>query len=150
MKRVMLCSLLLLLAFPLKVYARVPVEDNVKSVKSTSSETYTDEEITSIADVVYTESNNQSEMGKRLVIDVILNRVDNETFPNTVQEVLSQKGQFSKYSYGQPLDDIIVLVKEEIDERTNEDVLFFKKNGYHSFGEPILKEGAHYFSGLEE
>ena len=34
-------------------------------------------------------------IGKRLVVDVVLNRVDSPLFPDTITEVLEQTGQFT-------------------------------------------------------
>ena len=42
---------------------------------------YTAEDIVTISKIVYHEANNQSELGKRLVADTILNRVDSDEFP---------------------------------------------------------------------
>lgn len=47
-----------------------------------------------LALVVEAEAGNQSELGKRLVVDVVLNRVDSEEFPDTIWEVLTQKMRF--------------------------------------------------------
>jgi N-acetylmuramoyl-L-alanine amidase len=107
---------------------------------------YTSSDIVSIGKVAYHEANNQSELGKRLVIDTILNRVESDGFPNTIEEVLSQPGQYcnpSKY----PPKDYYRLVAEESYFRTNSDVLWYRTKKYHKYGAPIIKEGDHYFSG---
>jgi len=107
---------------------------------------YTPSDIVSIGKVVYHEANNQSELGKRLVIDTILNRVESGEFPNTIEDVLSQPGQYcnpSKY----PPKDYYRLVAEELYFRTNSDVLWYRTKKYHTYGVPIIKEGDHYFSG---
>ena len=106
-------------------------------------------EIVMIGKVVHHEAGNQSELGKRLVADTILNRVDSEKFPNTVEEVISQPGQYCD-TVIYPPKDVYRLVAEEMYHRTNSDVLYFKTGGYHKFGVPILKEGKHYFSGRIE
>jgi N-acetylmuramoyl-L-alanine amidase len=107
---------------------------------------YTPSDIVSIGKVVYHEADNQSELGKRLVIDTILNRVESDGFPNTIEEVLSQPGQYcnsSKY----PPKDYYRLVAEELYFRTNSEVLWYRTKKYHKYGVPIIKEGDHYFSG---
>ena len=107
---------------------------------------YNPYDIVLIGKVAQHEAGNQSELGKRLVIDTILNRVESEEFPNSVTEVLSQPGQYcnpSKY----PPDDMYQLVAEEIFFRTNNQVLWYRTKKYHSYGSPVLKEGDHYFSG---
>ena len=116
-----------------------------------SSLTFTDEEIDLISIVTMAEAEGESELGKRLVIDVILNRIDSESFPNTVYDVIYQKGQFTSMTNGRSdvcyvKDDIRALVLEEIESRTNSEVLYFRTSHYHSFGTPVLQEGNHYFS----
>lgn len=110
---------------------------------------YDPSEIVLIGKVVHHEAGNQSELGKRLVADTILNRVESDKFPNTVAEVINQPGQYcnpKKY----PPDGTYKIVAEEIYMRTNPKVLYFKTGGYHSFAVPIIKEGKHYFSGRSE
>ena len=57
----------------------------------------TDEEKEMIYKITYAESGNQEIEGQRAVIEVILNRLHSEHYPNTVEEVLSQSGQFSTW-----------------------------------------------------
>lgn len=56
------------------------------------------EDIEMINRVVELESGNQSLQGKRYVVSVILNRIDDPAFPDTASEVISQPNQFSTYS----------------------------------------------------
>lgn len=107
---------------------------------------YTPSDIVSIGKVAYHEANNQSELGKRLVIDTILNRVESDGFPNTIEEVLRQPGQYCNPSEYPP-KDYYRLVAEELYFRTNSDVLWYRTKRYHKYGVPIIKEGDHYFSG---
>ena len=107
---------------------------------------YTAEDIVQIGKIVQHECPNESELGKRLVIDTILNRVESDAFPNTVAEVLNQKGQYCNPKKYSP-KEVYTLIAQEINDRTDKRVLWFKTNWYHSFGEPIVKEGSHYFSG---
>jgi hypothetical protein len=55
---------------------------------------FSEEEIDLMAACVFFEAGNQSMEGKRLVADVIINRVRSNRFPGTVREVLSADGQF--------------------------------------------------------
>lgn len=50
--------------------------------------------------VIYTESGNQPLEGKMAVGNVVLNRVKNPAFPNTIEGVLAQKNQFTTYWSG--------------------------------------------------
>ena len=53
-----------------------------------------------IAQLVMAEAGNQDLTGKRYVADVVLNRVDSDEFPNTVEEVIFQENQFSVIENG--------------------------------------------------
>ena len=50
--------------------------------------------------VIYTESGNQPLEGMMAVGNVILNRVNHPSFPNTIEGVLAQKNQFTTYQSG--------------------------------------------------
>ena len=70
------------------------------------------------------EAEGESEYGKRLVIDTVLNRVDSEHYPDTVFEVIYQPSQFSSMWNGRVdrccvTDEICQLVREELQERRN-------------------------------
>lgn len=114
----------------------------------------TEEEINLIALLTMAEAEGESEEGQRLVIDVVLNRVDDPHFPDTVHGVVYQKNQFSGM-YGERIkrcyvmDELVELVRDELKSRTNHDVVFFRTNHYHSYGAPMFQVGAHYFSSYD-
>ena len=105
-----------------------------------------DDELYLAASVVQSEAGNQSEVGQRLVADTIFNRVESVDFPNTVSDVILQRGQYTSRRLAPP-PSVLKLVEEELYSRTNSEVLWFKRNGYHSYGRPLFQEGDHYFSG---
>lgn len=110
-----------------------------------------EEDIRLIALVTMAEAEGESEYGKRLVIDTILNRMDHERFPDTASGVIYQKNQFSSMWNGRVdrcyvRDDICQLVREELQSRTNYDVVFFTAGGYGRYGTPMFSEGNHYFA----
>lgn len=101
------------------------------------------------AKCVQAEAGNQDEMGKRLVIDVILNRCDKYNI--TSSEVINTPNQFEVVSNGSidnvPVDlDLYSLIIDEIMNRSNDDVLYFRTDNYHTFGTPLFKHQDHYFS----
>lgn len=102
---------------------------------------------------VEAEAGNQGLLGKQLVADVILNRVDSPYFPNDINSVISEKGQFDVWSSGamnriiEPSEETLEAVRLELENRTNNKILYFKTGGYHAGHAPILQHGAHYFSG---
>lgn len=110
-----------------------------------------DEDVELIALVTMAEAEGECEEGKRLVVDTILNRVDSEHFPNTIFEVVYQSRQFSSMWNGRAercevKDEICKLVMEEMDSRTNYNVVFFRADEYSTYGVPALQVGNHYFS----
>ena len=106
-----------------------------------------------LAAITMAEAGNQSELGKRLVIDTVLNRCNSDRWmDDTIYDVISREGQYTTYITGaynrvSITEDIPKLVEEEILDRTNRQVIYFKTNGYFAGVPDITKEGAHYFSG---
>lgn len=97
-----------------------------------------------IARVVMSEAAYEDMIGKRLVVDTILNRVDSPAFPNTVFGVVYQDGQFFKaVNYSPECMDAVEL---ETYERLDYDVLWFAADGYHPYGTKAYQHGGHYFS----
>lgn len=126
-----------------------------EETEPSSDVSYTEEEIRMIAQLVMAEAGNQSELGKRLVIDVVLNRVDHPDpqYPDTVEAVIYQENQFSPISDGRfdkcyPTEENIQLVREEIERRTDHDVIFFRTTRYSDYGVPMYCVGDHYFSSF--
>ena len=115
---------------------------------------YSDADVELLALVMMGEAEGESDDGKRLVIDTVLNRVDSKHFPNTIHEVVYQKNQFSAM-WGSRLSRTFVtaearqLVREELEKRTNYDVIFFTAGGYGRYGKPIFQVGNHYFCRYE-
>lgn len=111
----------------------------------------TQDEIELIALVTMAEAEGESEEGKRLVIDTILNRVDSPYFPDTITEVIYQPNAFTSMWNGRVdrcyvMDDICQLVREELQYRTNYDVVFFTAGAYGKYGSPMFQVGNHYFA----
>lgn len=112
------------------------------------------EEIELIALVTVAEVESEPEEVKRLVIDTVLNRVDSEHFPDTVYDVVWQPKHFTVMWNGRAdrcevQEDICSLVEEELEERTNSEVIFFRSSHYSEYGEPLFKEGSVYFSSYD-
>ena len=124
--------------------------------ETTEAITLEDDQKKILAYCTMAEAGNQSEEGKRLVIDVILNRTECIYFPgDTVEDVVFCPGQFAVVSNRsifrtEPTEDIWELIEEELQERTNDEVVFFQLYRYSSSGEPWAKVGDHYFSTLRK
>ena len=110
-----------------------------------------DDSLELLAICVEAEAGNQDLKGKRLVVDVILNRVDSDRFPNDIESVITQVGQFSSYWDGhmdavyEPSEETFEAVKMELEDRLDSEVLFFTEGRYNPYCEPMFKYGAHYF-----
>lgn len=72
---------------------------------------YDEETITLLARVITHESGNQPLEGKMAVGNVILNRVNNSRFPNTVSEVIYQQNQFPGATNAEPNEESILAAR---------------------------------------
>ena len=123
-------------------------------VSTKSSYSLSDEEIDLLALLTMAEAEGECEEGQRLVIDTVLNRVDHEYWPNTVTEVIYQPNQFTSM-WNSRVDRCEVqeyfrrLVIEELESRTNYDVVFFRAGKYSAYGTPLFQVENHYFSSFE-
>lgn len=134
-----------------------PVQETEVTVtieEECKEEILSDEDMELIALVTMAEAEGECEEGKRLVIDTILNRVNSEYFPDTVYDVIYQKSQFSSMWNGRVdkcyvRDDICELVREELKQQSNYEVMFFTAENYGRYGTPMFQVGNHYFSSYE-
>ena len=116
------------------------------------SESVSKEDIELLALLTMAEAEGEPEEGKRLVIDTVLNRADyGGEFPSTIRSVIYQRNQFTSMWNGRVdrcyvMDEIVQLVIEELDNRTNYDVIFFNAGHYSQYGVPMFQVGNHYFS----
>lgn len=114
------------------------------------------EEFELMGKTVYAESKSEEFEGQVAVAEVILNRVESENFPDTVEGVIKQDGAFSSWKNGSieaaPFDDeCLEAVQEAVNERVfPETVVYFREGHFHSFGTPYVIIGHHYFSSEEK
>lgn len=104
-----------------------------------------------IAQLVMAEAGNQDLTGKRYVVDVVLNRVDSDDFPDTVEEVIFQKNQFSVIENGAfdeagwtITEECYEAVELEYEERLNYDILYFSR-GQSKYASNHFKHQDHWF-----
>ena len=104
---------------------------------------------------VFAEAKTEEFAGQVAVAEIILNRVESENFPDTVEEVIKQDGAFSSWGNGSveaaPLDDeCLEAVQDAVNERIFPySVVYFREGHFHSFGTPYTVIGHHYFSSEE-
>lgn len=110
-----------------------------------------------IAQLVEAEAGNQDLEGKRLVVDVILNRLDDGRFGGSVEEIIfadhqfsvTKNGAFEKAAYNMKDSDYEAVRLEygkARSERLDGDVLYFNCGDYVSGTYKLYKCGGHYFS----
>lgn len=100
-----------------------------------------------IAKAVNAEAGNQDMIGKRLVVDVILNRYYDELFPNTIEDVIFSPGQFSSNIENAKYNDSdLEAVGLELIQRLDSDILYFRTEYFHENHKKAYQHGAHYFS----
>lgn len=115
-------------------------------------------ELELLAAVVEAEAGNQDMTGKRLVVDVVLNRVDSPLFPDTITEVLEQPGQFSTMRNGavedagwhMQEDDYTAVMMEVTGVRLDYDIYYFTAGEYNASCRPAYIHGDHFFGYLSD
>ena len=75
---------------------------------------YTDADVVEIAKMLYGESRGCSIDNQQKAVWCVLNRVDDERYPDSIIEVLSQSGQFHGYSPNHPVWDELTAVAEDV------------------------------------
>lgn len=100
------------------------------------------------------ECGNQPDEGIRMCADVIMNRMLDPTWPDTIEGVITQPGQFSSYRNGamdrvqEVQDRIIQICMEEIScGPSYPGIFYFTAGGYSRYGTKLFRYGDHYFSG---
>ena len=75
---------------------------------------FTDADVVAVAKMLYGESRGCSVSNQQKAVWCVLNRVDDERYPDSIIEVLSQSGQFHGYSPNHPVWDELTAVAEDV------------------------------------
>lgn len=136
---------------PVRVYERdfVPGIHTGGLVISPEEDFYNSVEL--MAKIVEAEAGNQGLLGKRMVADVILNRVRDEEFPDTIVDVIFEKNAFAvidngMYEQVEISEETWTAVHMELKEISYPGLFYFCSTGYHEYGTPWNKIGDHYFN----
>ena len=70
------------------------------TTKEKSSNKYTESELRYMSSIIYCEARGESYAGQKAVGIVVMNRVRSKSFPDSVKEVIYQRGQFSPVRNG--------------------------------------------------
>lgn len=114
------------------------------------------EDFVFISSVVEAESDRSESLDGRILIALtIINRVEDERFPDTISEVLNQRGQFSTVRNGHSVtdrtdysDEAVIRAIEWNEAGDDPNVLFFNCIGY-GIGEPYGRIDGNYFTTME-
>ncbi|WP_052446724.1 cell wall hydrolase [Candidatus Soleaferrea massiliensis] len=93
----------------------------------------TDEELELLAKIVWIESRGEPDEGQQGVVEVVFNRVLNSRFPNSIHDVIYQRGQFTSVYYldtARPTQreyDNIALVLQGKTDVLSDDVVYFSR-----------------------
>lgn len=103
-----------------------------RELASRGNERYNKEDVYWLEKIVMAEAEGEPYEGKIAVANVILNRVRSGCFPNTIKDVIFQKGQFEPVENGRlesvlPNEETINAVNEALNGRKeiDEDVYYF-------------------------
>lgn len=114
--------------------------------------TLSEDDLELLARLVYLEARGEPYDGQVAVAEVVLNRVVSDRFPDTVEEVIYQTGQFTPASYIEsttPGEEQYEAVADAVDGETcvtGEDVVFFSGAPYNDRVYAVI--GNHYFCEL--
>ena len=118
---------------PNLIYVGDSINTNKKQVTGVGNTASTDNasssEVDLLARLVEAEAKGESYAGKVAVASVVLNRVDSDLFPDTIQGVIYQRGQFSPISNGsinrKASSESVKAVEEALSNRTVRGSLYF-------------------------
>ena len=75
---------------------------------------FTDADVVAVAKMLYGESRGCTVDNQQKAVWCVLNRVDDERYPDSIIAVLSQSGQFHGYSPNHPVWDELTAVAEDV------------------------------------
>ena len=127
-------------------FLNIPEEEEIEEVQEP---VVLYDSIDMLARCVEAEAGNQGLLGKRLVVDVILNRVDDPRFPNDVASVISAPGQFAVYPYmmnrAAVTEETLEAITLELERRTDNRILYFNTRHFKKWYTAAYQCGDHYF-----
>lgn len=113
-------------------------------ITSFEEERFREEEIDLMARVVQAEYGNGDDTDKRLIVSVILNRLEDPDFPGTIHGVITQPNQFAISEWASV--ECFSSVYKEVKDRTDREILWFRAGEYPKYGVPAYERNNHYFT----
>lgn len=78
----------------------IPINGEAKSLSAGTKDTYTESDLRYLTSIIYCEARGEGFAGQKAVGIVVMNRVESELFPDDIEGVIYQSGQFSPASNG--------------------------------------------------
>lgn len=105
--------------------------DCVETQETETVERFTEKEKYMLAKIAMAEAEGCSIKAKELVIRTVLSRIESDRFPNTVEEVIFQKNQFTPISDGrwnkvEPNEECWQALENVLSSSESKDILFFE------------------------
>ena len=105
--------------------------DCVETQETKTAERFTEKEKYMLAKIAMAEAEGCSIKAKELVIHTVLSRIESDRFPNTVEEVIFQKNQFTPISDGrwnkvEPNEECWQALENVLSSSESKDILFFE------------------------
>lgn len=157
MKRLMLVNLALLLClWHQSLMCHAEEQEKILVYTSDFFETITFEEFDMISQIIMAEAEGEEWEVQWYIACVILNRVESDLFPDSIEEVIFQENQFScvwngRYDRVVPNDSCMEALQYALDtERIPKYVYYFTSNGYLTDTEPYMQIDDMYFSRQKE
>ena len=108
---------------------------------------FIEDDIKLMARVVMSEASVLPIDGKQAVAATIINRVRSDKFPDNVHDVVYAQNQYSTADNGDPNEDCYTAVYAAIEyDCFPDDMYYFRRDYYHSFGYPYCQIKNTYFS----
>lgn len=111
--------------------AEVKEFDCVETQETETAERFTEKEKYMLAKIAMAEAEGCRIKAKELVIRTVLSRIESDMFPNTVEEVIFQKNQFTPISDGrwnkvEPNEECWQALENVLSSSESKDILFFE------------------------
>lgn len=105
--------------------------DCVEAQETETTERFTEKEKYMLAKIAMAEAEGCGIKAKELVIRTVLSRIESDMFPNTVEEVIFQKNQFTPISDGrwnkvEPNEECWQALENVLSSSESKDILFFE------------------------
>lgn len=105
--------------------------DCVETQETETAERFTEKEKYMLAKIAMAEAEGCKIKAKELVIHTVLSRIESDMFPNTVEEVIFQKNQFTPISDGrwnkvEPNEECWRALENVLSSSESKDILFFE------------------------